>query len=188
MLPAIIVNSTQMKLILESFWFLLPAIVANNVPVILAEFHLFEFLKIPLSQKYLGENKTWRGFIFGIFLGIVTAYLQWQFSAENYLETISLFHYQTQGLIRTLILGCLQSFGILSFDLLKSFLKRSLKKPAGTPWPPFDQMDFLGGLFLSFFLIIPPLPHLLIILIGGPIIHALTNLISFKIGIKKVWY
>lgn len=173
---------------LQSFWYMLPAIVANIMPIILARFKIFESIAIPLSHKYLGENKTWRGLVFGVLTGILTISIQLYF--ENYGRIITLFElfsYQKHDTSVVLFLGFLLSFGILGMDMLKSFFKRKSGIAPGSKWFPFDELDSWGALFLAFLIFIPPLPYILTILVGGPIIHMILNRIGYIFRLKKVW-
>lgn len=172
--------------IFESAWLMLPAIVANSIPVILARFKVFESFKKPVSDRFFGENKTWRGFLFGILFGIFTAFLQWYFAPR--IEAIALFPYRKNGLEASILLGFLLSAGILLGDLLKSYFKRIAKKKPGERWMPFDELDFLGAYLLMLLIYLPPSPHRWIILIGGPLLHALSNIIGYFLKLKKVWY
>lgn len=164
------------RIALQSFWYMLPAITANITPIILAKFRLFESMAIPLSRKYLGENKTLRGLVFGIFMGMLTILIQ------------SYFSYREYGIFQTLSLGFLLSFGILAMDMLKSFFKRKRGIAPGSKWFPFDSLDSWGALFLGFLIFMPPVPHILMILIGGPIIHIILNRIGYFFRLKKVWW
>lgn len=174
------------KIIFSSLWLMLPAIVANSTPVVLAHFRLFESFKKPVDVWLFGENKTWRGIVFGTVFGMGISLLQWYVSAKT--ETLNLFPYRAMGLEASLTLGFLLSSGILLGDLLKSFFKRLVKKKPGEPWIPFDEFDFLGAYLLMLLIYIPPSPHRWIILIGAPLLHALSNLLGYFLKIKKVWY
>lgn len=174
------------KIIFSSLWLMLPAIVANSTPVILSRFRLFESFKKPIDVFLFGENKTWRGLLFGIFFGTATGLFQWFISPRT--TGVNLFPYEEKGVGLSLLLGLLLSAGILFGDLLKSYFKRLAKKKPGEPWIPFDELDFLGAYVLMLLIYIPPSPHRFLILIGGPLLHALTNLLSYLFKIKKVWY
>lgn len=141
-------------------------------------------MKKPVSLSLFGENKTWRGLIFGVLCGTAIAFLQFNF----FIPEISIFDYESQGLKNSLYLGFLQSSGILFFDILKSFFKRLRKKPPGSSWIPFDQLDYLGGLVFSFLIFIPESKYILTILIAGPFVHAIFNLLGYIFKIKKVYW
>jgi len=50
------------------------------------------------------------------------------------------------------IVGFLQGFGAMFGDIVKSAIKRSwlARIPAGQPWQPWDQVDFVLGTLLMF--------------------------------------
>lgn len=175
-----------LRIALQSFWFMLPAVVANITPIILARFRFFENLAAPLSRKYLGENKTLRGLVFGILMGIVTIFIQFYFEGKT--PALILFSYRMHDIFQTFILGLFLSVGILAMDMLKSFFKRKRGIPPGSKWFPFDWLDSWGALFLGFLIFIPPLHHILTILVVGPILHMILNRIGYFFRLKRVWW
>ncbi len=163
-----------MKVILDSLWpslwLMMPAIVANSMPVFFARFRLWENLAKPLDNLAFGANKTWRGFASGISCGMAISFLQWLAAStitSSGSSFLTLFPYREAGLFRTLFLGFLLSAGILLGDLIKSYFKRRAGKKPGSPWIPFDELDFLGAFLFLLILYIPPYPHFWIILAGG---------------------
>jgi CDP-2,3-bis-(O-geranylgeranyl)-sn-glycerol synthase len=173
-------------LILQSFWFLLPAGFANMAPVL---FKNINFLNYPIDfdksfhgRPIFGHNKTFRGFFFGILTAILIVYLQ---SLLNpYLDpTFSLVDYNQTNIF---ILGFLLGFGALLGDLVKSFFKRRANIEPGESWMPFDQIDWvLGALLVTSIYIVPSLNIILISLILFSILHIVINYLGYTIGIKR---
>ena len=133
-------------MIIELFWLLLPAGIANMSPVL---FKSINFLKFPVdfNKKFrkkpiFGKNKTYRGFFFGILMAIITVHIETLLGVDNFV-----------GFSNPLLLGLLLGFGALFGDLIKSFFKRQLNIKPGKPFIPFDQLDWVLGslIFVSFY-------------------------------------
>lgn len=166
--------------ILSIFYFFLPAYIANMAPVIAKKLNLpFD---IPINKTKLGKNKTYRGLIFGYLAALSFLYLQknWFFLQSD------LINYQKESLF---FISFLMTFGALGGDALKSYFKRKKGIKSGKPWFPFDQIDLiLGAILCTFPFYTLPILETFIILILTPILHFLTNLISYKLKIKDVWW
>ncbi|MGD8506156.1 MAG: CDP-2,3-bis-(O-geranylgeranyl)-sn-glycerol synthase [Candidatus Bathyarchaeota archaeon] len=166
--------------IIYAFYFILPAYVANAVPVIFGGGYPIDAGKLFLDGKpILGSNKTVRGFIAGLlvgtFLGFVLSNL---YQLDGFPQNF-LFEY-------SISLGFMLSLGALTGDLLHSFIKRRLDIAPGSPLPVADQSDFVIGALLFSVLVYPPPWHIaVIILLVTPPIHLLTNFVAYLLGIKK---
>lgn len=125
-------------------------------------------------KRIFGNNKTWRGIIFGTIIGGVTAII------------ISSFYKDNTALIGPFWVGCVLGFGALGGDALESFVKRQLSIKPGQSWFPFDQLDFIiGGLVsAAIFANLTLKINLLIIVIYFGL-HVLTNYFGFLVGIRK---
>lgn len=174
-------------LILECLWFLFPAGLANVTPAVVKR--RFEFLAIPIDfngtlegKPIFGQNKTWRGLVFGILAGVAGFALQkwlYQFWLFKEISLIDYTHY-------SLVLGVLLGLGAMVGDLVESFIKRRINIPPGQLWFPFDQIDWiLGALGFSSILYLPSLPLLLIIMGLGFGLHPIANYGGYLLGIKK---
>jgi CDP-2,3-bis-(O-geranylgeranyl)-sn-glycerol synthase len=87
------------------------------------------------------------------------------------------------------LFGFLAGFGAIFGDLLKSFFKRRVGIRSGGAWPVFDQLDFIIGFFAFTYLIVWPMPEVVItIMLITLILHPLTNIVSYLLGFKKVWW
>ncbi len=153
-----------------ALWFILPAYIANMMPALLHKF--FGRYNFPVDfgrnffdgKRILGDGKTWNGLLAGVLAGTLMGFLQGNYFAGFVLGTGALFG-----------------------DLVKSFLKRRLGFARGKMWFPFDQIDFVFGAFLFYYLFFREfiLSTFVILIILTPVLHLLTNLIGFKLKLKK---
>ena len=166
--------------ILKAFYFILPAYIANMAPVIASRYN-WPFAKA-LSVKHFGKNKTYRGFIFGYIAALLFIIAQ-KYANIEYLNIID---YSQANLF---LIAFLMSFGALGGDLLKSFLKRRKGINPGQAWFPYDQVDLiLGALFLTYPFYPLTASQIIALILITPALHILTNFISFKLGLKDVWW
>jgi len=180
--------------IMQALFFFLPAYVANMSPVIFGKVSAFDFLRKPIDGRrklghlsFFGEHKTYYGFIVGFAGAIIAGFLQ-VFTFQNIpsLGWLFLFRYNfTNGISLAFLLG----FGGLLGDLLKSFIKRRLNIQSGKPFFPFDQLDFvIGGLLFGALIYFPSWWHVVVLLLLTPLLHVVSNIIGYKMGLKKVWW
>jgi len=179
--------------ILIAIYYMLPAYLANSLPVVAARFHLFEKLNYPVDcnkklwgNPLFGKTKTIRGFIIGTIGALLIGFVQHILYINNLTITISLIEYT---LTNSLIIGFLLGFGGLLGDLIKSFLKRRLNVKSSKPWIIMDQIDYcIGALLLSSPFYIPSIEIIIIILITSPLFSFMANVIAYNLGWKKVWW
>lgn len=180
-----------MSTVLQALFFMLPAYFANMAPVV---FQRLPVLNYPLDhgrtlngERIFGQNKTYRGLLCGILTAIFICILQkyaYQFTNE-----FSLLKYSSYTLLDTIVIGFLFGAGAMLGDLIKSFFKRRIRIPAGKPFIPFDQLDFvIGSLLAVSIYFTPSIRHVIIILIASPILHFLANITGYLAGLKKVWW
>ena len=176
----------MLQLILSSLYLFLPAYFANMCPVFAGKLKLP--LGKPISEKYLGSHKTWRGFYMAYIGALLILFLQahFQFQKLNIIMGYPMLDYEN---INLFLYAFLFGIGALTGDLIKSFFKRLLKKQAGSPWFPFDQLDFvLGALIFLAPVYLIPWQNFLTLLILTPLLHFLSNVIAYFLGLKKVWW
>lgn len=152
-------------LIVTAFLWILPAAIANGVPVLVGGGKPIDFGKtMKDGKRLLGDGKTLRGFFSGIVIGSLVGIVQGR--AE---------------------LGILLAFGALAGDLVGSFLKRRAGTERGHRVWALDQYDFLiGALLFAAIIEIPELTLLAAILIITPLLHIATNYCAYKLKLKKV--
>ena len=175
----------MLNLIIQCFYFILPAYFANMAPVIVKKIN---FLKIPIDfnkkindKPIFGKNKTFRGLVFGIIFAMIITYLQFLLYKNGLFVEISIIDYSNWILI-----GFLMGFGAIFGDLVESYVKRRLNYKPGRPFVPFDQLDFVvGALIFVYPIVILPLNKVIIILLLSFILHILVNHFAFYMGIRK---
>ncbi len=145
------------------------------------------------GRRYLGDGKTWRGFIGGsacaTLLGLVLLL------ALHFLGITSIRHsFWGPYPVNMLLIG-MMAVGSLVGDMIGSFIKRALKRPRGTRTPLLDQWDYLIGTVIF---IVPFFPWwygtliadhhwISMILFFGCawLAHTIANRIGYWIGVKK---
>jgi CDP-2,3-bis-(O-geranylgeranyl)-sn-glycerol synthase len=159
----------------NTLWFILPAYFASISPV---WFKLegkspLDFGKTFRGRRIFGPSKTIKGYLGGALCGAVLGALQ------------EILFKKPNGLA----LGILLGLGALTGDAVKSFFKRQRNIPSGKLWFPFDQIDFLvGGIIFAAIIESPSPLGIIILFIITPPLHVLSNIIDYKIGLKKVPY
>jgi len=164
-----------------ALYFILPAYVANAIPVVLGGGRTIDGGKtLPDGKPIFGSHKTIRGFLAGLTTGTVTGAVQ---TVVIEFEVLPGFALPFQF---TIFLGFMLSLGALTGDLIHSFVKRRIGIREGAPLPVADQLDFVLGalLFSSVASSLSP-SMILIVLFITPPIHFLTNLLAYVAHVKK---
>lgn len=177
--------------ILFAVWFLLPAAVANAVPVFAAAIPFLKKYNAPIDggktwrgHELLGPHKTWRGIIAGIIVATLILWLQ-----VTLTEHFEWARYIANGVdyhtLPIIILGPLFAIGALGGDAIESFFKRQRNIKSGGSWVPFDQLDYIiGSVLVSlFFVILSPLQYLWIFIIWF-LMHIIASYIGYRLGLK----
>ena len=156
-------------LIISALKFIFPAYCANATPVLAGGGTKMDFGKNFIDGKRIfGINKTFKGFFFGLAIGIFVGLLEVMF-----------FHFP-------LLFSILTPTGALLGDLVGAFLKRRLGIIPGGMLPIVDQVDFVvGALVFSLPLAIVSWELALTVLLITPPIHLFTNFIAFELKLKK---
>lgn len=170
-------------------WFFAPAGFANAAPIFANKIPLLNQWKTPIDfgktyrgKRLLGNNKTWRGFCFGIFIAIIVFLLQkYLYSNSGWLQEIIILDYSSLSLTLGLLLGV----GALTGDAVESFFKRQKSVPSGESWFPFDQIDYIiGGILLSLLTVKLSLIYYLAILIIWFGLHLISSYIGYLLKLK----
>ena len=156
-------------LLFEALLFIFPAYCANATPVLAGGGLTMDFGKnFCDGKRVFGSNKTFRGFFFKLTIGILVGLVE-----------LFLFDFP-------LLFVFLPPLGALLGDLTGAFIKRRLGISPGHLLPIVDQIDFvIGALFFSIPLSIIYWELAVVIILITPPIHLLTNLIAYKLGLKK---
>ncbi|MCD6477587.1 MAG: CDP-2,3-bis-(O-geranylgeranyl)-sn-glycerol synthase [Candidatus Aenigmarchaeota archaeon] len=166
-------------------WIIIPAYAANGFAPLAHGKRRMDFgKKFSDGRDIFGKGKTWEGFVFAIFVGVVVGLIE-----------MALYPYVSVALLKegltvprlSLLSVFLISFGAMVGDLVGSFIKRRVDIESGEPAPLLDQLDFVFGAFFfaSLVMKLTALSFVLITIIT-PIIHVIASIIGHKIGAKKV--
>ena len=172
------------KLMLQSLFVFLPAAIANMMPVLVKD---IRFLRIPIDfgikikgKEIFGQNKTWRGFFFGIIGSIVVVYAIAYAGPKDYL----VLDYSQINLV---LFGALLGAGALLGDLIESFAKRRLGIAPGKPLWIFDQIDWILGAVIAFALMTNSFDFVLMVfsVVFFGLLHPLINYVGYLLKIKE---
>lgn len=163
------------EVILQSLYFFLPAYLANMAPPLVRKIKL---LDKPIWEEKLGANKTWRGIVAATVVGGLVFWLQKLIP----IESLWLIDYNDFSIL----LGVLLGLGAIMGDAVKSYYKRKAEIKPGKSWVPFDQLDFvIGGIVFSWFVYVPKIEVVVMLLLISPLLHVSANLIGYWLGINK---
>ena len=179
--------ATFFDLVIKSLYLFLPVAIANMMPVFVKKIN---FLNYPIDFKksykgirIFGDNKTFRGFFFGIIGAMIITVLQANLTKYFVLNAITLVDYTK---VNPYFYGFMIGFGVLFGDAVKSFFKRRRNIAPGQPWIPFDQIDLIiGALAFTWFLYLPPISVIIFGIIVGPLLHIGFNLLGYYLKIKQ---
>lgn len=116
---------------------------ANKIPGLRSWTTPMDFGKKYRGKRIFGDNKRWRGVVFGTLLAGLVGYVEFQFAPKISLPI-------TSTIMLTVLASMLMGFGALVGDAVESFTKRRAGIDAGHSWFPFDQIDYIiGGLLFS---------------------------------------
>ena len=120
------------------------------------------------GKPIFGKNKTFRGFFFGLAIGV----------SVGLVESI-LFGYP-------LLFSVFSPLGALMGDLAGAFLKRRLGIAPGGLLPIIDQIDFVvGAILFSLPLTMIYWELAIAVIIITPPIHLFTNFLAYKLKLKN---
>ncbi len=156
-------------IIITALELIFPAYCANGAPVLAGGGLPLDFGRNFIDgRRVFGKNKTFRGFFFGLTIGILVGVVE-----------MFLFDFPVLFVV-------LSPLGALLGDLTGAFLKRRLNIPPGGLLPIVDQVDFVVGA------IVFTLPLQIIswevgvaMLLITPPIHLLTNYGAYKLKLKS---
>jgi CDP-2,3-bis-(O-geranylgeranyl)-sn-glycerol synthase len=156
-------------LIVEALKFIFPAYCANATPVLAGGGTRMDFGKNFYDGKRIfGNNKTFRGFFFGLAIGVMVGLIEcWLFGFP-------------------VLFSVLTPLGALLGDLMGAFLKRRLGIAPGGLLPIVDQVDFvIGAVVFSLPLALISWELAVTVLLITPPIHLFTNFLAYKMKLKR---
>ena len=157
-------------LLLYPIIFMLPAWVANGMPVIFGGGAPLDLGRKLDGRPLLGRHKTIRGTASGLVGGLVVALLEYVLLAQP------------------LALGVAIVIGAIAGDLLGSFLKRRAELREGANVPLLDQYSFfvVAVLFSLPFGGLPNYLGIIIVAVLTGALHKGTNMLAHRARIKSV--
>lgn len=171
-LMLVILGIYNLNFLYISFLILLPAMIANMVPVLLK----IKYWSTPIDEKTFGKNKTRRGFLGAIIFGTLSYFLLVEYNMIA-----------SPGNLNSIIfIGFLFSFGAIGGDLIESFFKRKIDIKAGESWTPWDQIDYvLGAIILTYPIFRYTFSQIIFMLILGGLVSALSHRFGYIIKINS---
>lgn len=153
--------------------------------MIIVKSDILVYLKKPISTKFFGQNKTYRGFVVMPILTILP------FLAFQYLGFYNLDWFPIRN--QPIFIGTTLGLAYVLAELPNSFMKRKLKiAPGKLPesnkviFAIIDQADSVVGCLIVYYLIEKiDLVLLCAALFIGTAIHLLLNYTLFKLGVRK---
>lgn len=185
-------------LVLTALWLLLPAYLANMMPVLVGGGRPIDGgREWKDGRRILGNGKTWRGFVLAPLLAAALFTVLDLGTRQGWWPFVTF----AASPAWTFAFACAMGYGALIGDLTESFFKRRLGKERGAPWPVFDQLDFVVGAWILAILASAALMPLygafwfgatfawsvlLVQLVLTPALHLAVNFLGFKLGLKEV--
>jgi len=169
--------------VLQILLFILPAYIANSTPVIFGGGMPVDLrMKFTDGARILGDGKTWRGLIAGLFLGSLTGLLEAQLCGSAVIPT--------QLCMDFAALGIVLSTGTMLGDLAGSFVKRRMGMRRGHPSVVLDQLSFLLFALLLSIPYAPPgllaVDSVAFLVVLTYLLHVISNVAANRLGLKKV--
>ncbi len=174
--------------LLRALWFIVPAYVANSVPVNVSKIKELERFGRPidggrkwLGVRILGDGKTWRGLFSGVFMGTLIGLIQILIQRD----VAEFFRAPLPQM--SIELAFMLSTGALVGDMAASFVKRRAGLRQGDPAPLLDQLDFVFGAFFFAWLLTRTIDYdrFFIIVVITPVIHLFTNFVAWFWKLKR---
>jgi len=171
--------------VVTAVWAMLPAYVPNNVAVLAGGGKPIDGGQTLGDRRILGDGKTRRGTVVGTAAGLGLALL-----LSDIAPTVSgLVGHQLPTF--PVIAGLGLAFGAMLGDIAASFLKRRTGRERGASFPGLDQLDFVVGALACVWVLAPAwteatftTPVLLAVLVLTPLLHILTNVGAYVLGLK----
>lgn len=183
---------------------LMPVILAGIFNMVFCKMSIFETIKKPIDnyktfvdgKRIFGDNKTYKGFLGMIFLGIISSVL-WGFLCSNnyYLQSYNLFYKNYDNTITyNILIGFLLGLIYVVFELPNSFIKRRLNIVEGKTATGLlgflfifiDQADSLFGCVavINIFYKLTFVQYILFVFVGA-CTHIVINITLYFLKIRR---
>ncbi|MFT4882152.1 MAG: CDP-2,3-bis-(O-geranylgeranyl)-sn-glycerol synthase [Salinirussus sp.] len=175
--------------VVTAFWAMLPAYVPNNAAVLAGGGRPIDGGRTLGGRRLLGDGKTWRGLLGGWVAGVTVALVLTTVAPDGSdLLGVDLPEFP-------LAVALAFPLGAMLGDIAASFLKRRTGRERGAPFPVVDQLDFVVVSLLvalvaapSWFLETFTPGVLAVVLLVTPVLHVLTNVLAYALGLKDEPY
>ncbi|WP_418283038.1 CDP-2,3-bis-(O-geranylgeranyl)-sn-glycerol synthase [Halorubrum sp. DTA98] len=174
------------SLVATAFWAMLPAYVPNNFAVLAGGGRPIDGGREWNGSRVLGDGKTWRGTAAGTAAGFALALA---LNAVN--DPVSAALGVTLPTFELHAAFAL-AFGAMLGDIGASFIKRRSGRERGAAFPGLDQLDFVVGALAAAFVVAPgwalavfTLPVLAVVVVMTPVLHVVTNVAAYRLGLKN---
>ncbi|AEM38061.1 protein of unknown function DUF46 [Pyrolobus fumarii 1A] len=150
-----------------------PALVANGSATLISRGHPIDMgLRLPDGRRVLGDGKTVEGFTLAMLYATSIA-----FTFALLLNNPLIAYY-----------GVIAGLGALIGDMVGSFTKRRLGLERGAHAPILDQLDFIIGAYLLTIMAgyKPNLIMAIAFAVMVYMLHRITNIVAYRLGIKSV--
>jgi len=148
-------------------------VIANKIPVLNRWNTPIDFGKTYRGIRLTGDNKRWRGVVFGSLVAGLAGLLTYGLADRQ--EPLAIWF----------VMNALVGFGVLYGDAVESFFKRQKGIPSGNSWFPFDQIDYIiGGLLAAAPFGLFSWPQMGVIVITYFGLHLIVSYFSYRLGLK----
>lgn len=190
-----------MKTILAMYITLMPVIFMGIFNMIFCKLKIFQFLNVPLDNKKVlkdgkrlfGDNKTWKGFLGYLVIGLITTVI-WGLICREYHLTNYFYSNHDNTMLFNSLLGLLLGFTYSLCELPNSFIKRRFDIQEGKMSHSklkiiffiYDQVDSIIGccLIVALFYKMSFSFYLLCVGLGG-LTHVVVNILLYLLKIRK---
>ena len=167
---------------------ILPLVLSGIFHMVAVKINFLPWLKIPMSEKLFGLNKTWRGVVLMPLLTIPSVWIAFLVDKNWYPGFI--LPWQQRGLWWW---GIMLGLGYILAELPNSFIKRKrgiaagqLPEKGALPFLILDQADSAIGCAVVYaFGSDIALTHLALLAIAGTVFHLFFNALLFYLGLRK---
>ena len=174
------------SLVATAFWAMVPAYVPNNAAVLAGGGRPIDGGREWRGARLLGDGKTWRGTAVGTLVGVVLAL------ALNAVSDPASAALGVELPAFALPAAVALAFGAMCGDIGASFLKRRSGRERGAAFPGLDQLDFVVGALVAVFVVDTNwavatfTPSVLaVVLAMTPVLHVVTNVGAYALGLKS---
>lgn len=180
-----------MIMLVSSLYLILPLCIANASPHFVKGIPWgatpLDHRKRWRGKRIFGDHKTYRGAGISIAMSVLVVLVQKLLFLQ--FQSISVLDYGALSFLQAVGIGVLFAASYIMIDLIKSFIKRRINLPEGSPWIPFDQIDLSVAALIALAIIhLPSWQYLVIIFFLSPVLVIVSNGIAYGVGIKKVWW